>query len=225
MTGAPALDAVAALAAGEGLAVLGAFHPVPEDAAPEGCGTLVLLGPDEPGFWSGFRASPEARDGGADPLDRWSRRVVGGLAQALGAGAAFPFGGPPWRPFIAWALRSGRAWGSPVGLLVHETAGMFVSYRGALAFAGRLDLPQAGQRPCDACAAPCLAACPVGALTGAGYDLAACHGFLDTAPGGDCMERGCAVRRACPVGQDRRVPAQSAFHMRSFHGKGGTCDG
>ena len=46
-----------------------------------------------------------------------------------------------------------------------------------------------------------------------GYDVAACHGFLDTAPGRDCLDRGCAVRRACPVGADLRPEAQSAFHM------------
>jgi hypothetical protein len=218
------LDAIADRAAAEGLAPLGAFHPAPEDGAPDGCATLVLLGPDEPGFWSRFSASPEAGDGAAHPLDRWSRRVVGGLAGTLGAAALFPFGGPPWLPFIAWALRSGRSWTSPVGLLVHDTAGLFVSYRGALAFAGRIDLPGAGLRPCDACAAPCFAACPVGALTGSGYDVAACHGYLDTGPGGDCMGRGCAVRRACPVGQDRRVAAQSAFHMADFHGKERACD-
>jgi hypothetical protein len=64
----------------------------------------------------------------------------------------------------------------------------------------------------------------VGALKGSGYDLATCHAFLDTGPGGDCMGRGCAVRRACPVGQDRRMAAQSAFHMADFHGKERGCD-
>ena len=225
MTPAPDLEAIAARARAGGLAVLGAFHPLPADCVPEGCATLVLLGPDEPGFWPHFRASPEARDGGDHPLDRWSRRVVGGLAGAMGASALHPFGGPPHQPFIAWALRSGRAWASPVGLLVHDTAGLFVSYRGALAFAARIELPAAGRRPCDGCSAPCLGACPAGALTGAGYDVAACHAYLDTGPGAACMGRGCAVRRACPVGSGRRVEAQSAFHMADFHGKGSACDG
>ena len=131
----------------------------------------------------------------------------------------FPFGGTPWAPFTAWARRSGEAWESPVGLLVHARLGLFVSYRGALAFRERLDLPPARSRPCDACAAPCLSACPVEALAGRGYDVAACHGFLDTRPGGDCLDRGCAVRRACPVGADLRPEAQSAFHMRAVPGR------
>ena len=224
MPAARALAESAAAAAPAGLAPLGALHPTAEDAAPPGTGTLVLLGPEGPRFWAVFAASPEASDGQADPLDRWSRRVIGGLARRLGAAPLFPFGGPPWAPFTAWARRSGEAWASPVGLLVHARTGLFVSYRGALALPARLALPAAPERPCDTCAAPCLGACPVGALAGGPYDLAACHGYLDTEPGLDCLGRGCAVRRACPVGQGLRPDAQSAFHMAAFHGTQKPCD-
>jgi hypothetical protein len=185
----------------------------------------VLLGPDGPRLWPVFCTSREFADGRPDPLDRWSARTIGGLADRLGATARFPFGGPPHAPFTAWARRTGWLWDSPVGLLVHATQGLFVSFRGALALAPRLDLPAPPARPCDGCAAPCLAACPVGALGGAGYDLPACHGYLDTAPGRDCMARGCAVRRACPAGREALTPAQSAFHMTAFHGRWGRCDG
>jgi epoxyqueuosine reductase len=200
-----------------GLAVLGAFHPEADDGAPEGCATLVLLGPDGPAAWRRFQGSVEANDGEADPLDRWSQRVVSALAAELGGQALFPFGGPPYLPFTAWARRSGEAWVSPVGLLVHARLGLFVSYRGALALPARLLLPQPPARPCGGCERPCLDACPVGALTAAGYDLAACHGFLDSGPGQDCLGRGCAVRRACPVGKGLRTELQSAFHMAAFH--------
>lgn len=215
---------LAAAARVHGLAPLGAFHPSPEDRVPVACATLVLLGPDGPDFWPLFRDGPECGDGRPDPLDRWSRRVVEGLAEAWGGTALFPFGGPPWQPFTAWARRSGTAWESPVGLLVHARTGLFVSYRGALALPGRLELAPAPPRPCDGCAAPCLSACPAGALAGGPYDLAACHGFLDTAAGRDCLDRGCAVRRACPVGRGARPEAQSAFHMAAFHGTQGQCD-
>jgi epoxyqueuosine reductase len=200
------------------LNVLGAFHPGPEDATPRRCKTVVLLGPDEPGFWPAFTTTPEFNDGDADAMDRWSTRVIGDWAAELGAQALFPFGGPPYQPFYSWALRTGRIHASPIRFLVHDTAGLFVSFRGALAFGDRLDLPVPPPSPCLTCAAqPCRSACPVDALTPAGYDVPRCKTYLASAAGADCLGRGCAARRACPVSQNfGRLPAQSAYHMKHF---------
>lgn len=202
------------------LAILGAFHPDVDDRTPSGTGTLLLLGPLQPGFWAHVSHQPEFQDGASDPLDRWSRRVIGRLACDLSAKALFPFTGPPYHPFFSWALRSGRAWSSPVRLLVHDTAGLMISFRGALAFRERVALPPASPTPpCATCRdRPCLTACPVGALGGDRYETETCHSFLDTAAGAECLTAGCRVRRACPVsarhGSD---PEQSAHHMRYFH--------
>ncbi|MBS8226880.1 ferredoxin, partial [Vannielia litorea] len=66
-----------------------------------------------------------------------------------------------------------------------------------------------------------LTACPVNALSASGYDTGACHAYLDTPEGADCLNRGCKVRRACPVSAAfPRVEAQSAFHMDHFHKSG-----
>lgn len=209
------LARVTAGAAIHHLVPFGALALAPDEVP--GCRTLILLGPSEPGFWAHFTATPEYADGAPDPMNRWSARVIGGLAQDLGAAALFPFGGPPWQPFTAWARRSGRAWTSPVGLLVHDTAGLMVSYRGALAFADRLDLPPTGTAPCPTCSGqPCRSACPVDALQPDRYDVAACKSDLDR-PGNDCRARGCAARRACPLSRTYgRKEAQSAFHMDYF---------
>ena len=183
--------------------------------------TLVLLGTGA-GFWPGFAASPEFDDGAADPLDRWSERTVGRIATDFGAEAVYPFGGPPYEPFIAWAKASGRFSQSPVGMLIHDTVGLMISLRGALRVPGRHPLPQAGgSNPCDTCRdRPCLTACPVGALSGdAPYDVAACKSHVGAPAGTDCLTGGCLVRRACPVQPvGGRDPAQSAFHMRAFMG-------
>ncbi|MEI4195493.1 ferredoxin [Roseovarius sp. E0-M6] len=205
-------DGVRALVAGECLIILCALH--------EKGDTVLLLGPGD-GFWEMFRDTPEMQDGAPDPMDRWSERVIGRLADTVGSEAVFPFGGPPYQPFLRWALSSGHAWSSPVGMLVHGTAGMMVSFRGALRIRGELDLPPAPETsPCDSCEdKPCLTACPVNALSDAHfYKVEDCHSYLDTLPGAICMKGGCLVRRACPISQSfDRSPAQSALHMRYFH--------
>jgi epoxyqueuosine reductase len=212
------LDEITALAADAHLSVVGGFHPSDGDLAPPGTGTLLMLSPLEPGFWSHFTASVEYRDGAPEPMDRWSTRTVTALAEATDTTAIFPFGGPPFQPFIRWATNTGRIHKSPVTLLVHDEQGLMISFRGALALADKIDLPPPPLSPCLLCAAPCEDACPVNALSEEGYDTAACHGFLDTEDGADCMTNGCKARRACPVSQSfARDPAQSAFHMQSFH--------
>ncbi|UWQ21208.1 ferredoxin [Jannaschia sp. W003] len=170
-------------------------------------GGIALLGPDPARFWSALAASPEW--GAPDPVDRWSARVVGAWADELDVEARFPFGDPP-APFVRWALASGCHL-SPVGMLVHPEQGLTVSFRGALVVPGLA--ATTAPDPCTDCSAPCRTACPVGALR-EGYDVAACRAWLGS-PQGDCLARGCAARRACPLSQPR-PDAQSAHHMRHF---------
>jgi hypothetical protein len=141
------------------------------------------------------------------------------MACDLGAKALFPFGGPPWRPFYAWALRSGRAWASPVRLLVHDRAGLMISYRGAIALRSRIALPAPlAEPPCAGCARPCLGACPVGALGPEGYDVPACRAHVASPEGAACRTGGCRVRMACPPAAAFGLPeAQRAHHMEAFH--------
>ena len=183
-----------------------------------GDGTLVLLGPDDPGFWDHVITEPEYLDGARDPLDRWSTRVITEIANEVGGRPLFPFGTPA-RPFISWALRSGRAWQSPVMILVHDVAGLMVSYRGAVLLPEHSEIANATASPCEACAdKPCLTACPVNAMSSQNYNLDACHAWLDQPGGQDCLSRGCAARRSCPISKNYgRSEKQSAFHMGYFH--------
>ena len=201
------------------LDIIGAFHPKPSDDAPAGCQTLLLLGPHEPGFWARFSASTEYLDQAANPLDRWTKRMVGAWATDNNTTALFPSDGPPYPPFISWAKRSGRAWASPIGMLVHDHAGLMVSYRAAISLPIRIDLPQTGNKPCLDCETQaCLSICPVNALTHAGYNVPECKSYLNTENGSSCMETGCLARNACPAGHSYgRLAEQSAFHMAAFN--------
>ena len=198
-----------------GLAVVGGFHPEPDDGAPEGTGTLLLVGPDGDRMWPVFSASPEAADGRPDPLDRWSRRVIDDAARELGATALYPFGGPPWQPFVRWAAKGEGSRVSPVCIPVSPTRGLWAAYRGALALPERAPLHgEPHTDPCLGCPAPCLSACPVEAFAGGAYDLAACVTHAGGPEGAACRD-GCLVRRACPVGT-APVLAQRRFHMAAF---------
>jgi hypothetical protein len=182
--------------------------------------TIVLAGMVGREGWKTFAASPEAGDGFADPLDRWSRRLIEALAHELGGRALFPFGGPPFLPFQRWAQRAEPVHSSPIGLLIHPYYGLWHAYRGAIGLPEELAVPESPPvpSPCESCTGRwCLKSCPVGAFSNTGYDVAACAGHLRSAAGGDCMDVGCRARRACPVGADHAYgPEQASFLMRAF---------
>lgn len=151
--------------------------------------TLLLLGWTGPAHWPRFTITPEYHDGAPDPLDRWSRRIVGALAESFGAMPLFPFGGPPHLPFLRWARHAEPVHPSPIGLLIHPEHGLWHNWRGALAFSTWLDLPPSEPRPspCATCAArPCTA-----------------HEEIDDA------------RSACPIGTPYSA-AEFAFHRAAF---------
>ena len=154
---------------GEGVASVASLHASPSpnrstpspgaqvhsDLSPRGRGrdagasskTLILVGFIGSENWPTFAASPEAKDGHPDPLDRWSTRVITEVAKSLGATPLFPFGGPPFLPFQRWAQQAEPVHPSPLGILIHPDWGLWHAYRGALAFAERIDLPEPDRRP------------------------------------------------------------------------------
>ena len=185
-----------------GFACRGGFRPNEADAVPpmpggEPVATLVVVGNAGNAMWSAFRALAHAART-ADPLDYWTRDILAGVAQHVGARALFPFTGPPFHPFQRWALRAEPVWPSPIGPLVHPEYGLWHAYRGALAFVERVSLaaqPPASN-PCETCVErPCLTTCPVGAFTEGGYDVPACVGHLGDPAGDDCLATGCRARR------------------------------
>jgi len=205
------LDTIQTAAANAGLLTMGTLH--------EGGTTVVLFGTG-PDFWAAFSVSPEYLDGKKHPVDRWSKRVVGDLAQTFDGTCQFPSDGPPYPPFIRWALDSGQFFQSPVGMMVHPEVGLMISLRGAVILPTEIPLPQQViPSPCLSCDAPCATACPIDALSAEiGYNISACHVFLDSKEGVECMSSGCIARRACPhSAKAGRTDAQSALHMRPFH--------
>ena len=206
-----------------GLCARGGFYPVPEDALADVEGravrTLILVGLTGTRHWYRFAGSPEYQDGRADPLDRWSIRIIDALACELQGRAFYPFDGPPWWPFQRWARRALALHVSPLGVLIDPKFGQWHSYRGALALTSEVQLPAPvpWPDPCQRCESkPCLHSCPVGAVKQGSYDVDACRSHVRSTETG-CRSAGCLARRACPVGAEHAyLPTQAAFHMRAF---------
>jgi ferredoxin len=204
-----------------GLILRGGFRPAAEDAAPEGTGTLLLIGNAGPAFWQAFE---QQRTAGENPLDRWTAATIDPLAERFGASALYPFDGPPYWPFQRWAMRAEPVRPSPLGILIHPRFGLWHAYRAALAFpADDIPLPPREDAPdlCGGCMTkPCLTTCPIGAFEGAGYDVRGCLAHLRAAAGAECMTAGCVARLACPVGQQHPYPpAQAVFYMAAFRAR------
>lgn len=214
-----------------GLVLRGGFDPVESDRVPgfqdQQAASLLLFGNAGSSIWEDFSASAEYADGEPDPLNRWSERVGNLLAAEWGGMALFPFGGPPYQPFLDWAKKSESLRSSALGLLLHPEFGLWHAYRFAIALPYRpagSHRTANGDHACDSCVAkPCLGSCPVGAFSADGYDVKSCFEYLDQNPDAACHRTGCQARVACPEGSEYLYqPAQAAFHMRQFVSSLGT---
>ncbi|MEM5474159.1 ferredoxin [Hoeflea sp. AS60] len=190
--------------------------------------SICLIGHAGGGFWPVFDTWLQGHPGFADPLDTWSKTVVGPIAASCGGEAVFP-SDRPWHPFQQWAMTAEGLKPSPLGLLIHPDYGLWHGYRGAIlfddvAFAGEGAAPDLAVEtgmlhPCDTCTGkPCLSACPVEAFTPAGFAVSACRDYLKLDKGKQgCMKSGCLARDACPVGRNYRYGGeQIRFHMAAY---------
>lgn len=181
--------------------------------------SVVLLGNVGGSIWPAFSEWRE-NYAGRDPLDAWSKAVIGPIAERYGATPFYP-SDPPYMPFQQWAMRAEGLTASPLGILIHPRYGLWHGYRGALAF-GEMIEPEpvkADISPCGACVdKPCISACPAGAISLSGFAVKPCRAHLATTSGqAGCMKEGCIARDACPVGVAYRYPAdQLRFHMAAL---------
>jgi ferredoxin len=168
-----------------------------------------------------FRAAPEASDGARNPLDRFTRAtVVAAADETLGvAGVAhriyFPFtDSVPALPFQRLGRAAGIGPPGPLGLQIHPTLGPWWAYRALIVLAGEWsDLAPAEPLgdACAGCPAPCVAACPAGAVRLGGFSVADCHARRRTAP---ACHLSCEARLRCVRGVEHRYSdEQLAFHM------------
>jgi len=194
--------------------------------------SLILFGNAGSSIWPIFSASSEYRDGLEDPLNRWSERIGNKMSAELDGQVFFPFGGPPYKPFIQWAKKAESMGNSRLGMLIHPDYGLWHAYRFGIALPrsfSELDMFSEAGRPfeneqlglsalCAFCVdQPCLNTCPVNAFSDEGYDVEGCYGFLEGNPNSDCRNHTCSARLACPEGRAFTYEkAHARFHMDAF---------
>ena len=209
-----------------GLVACGGFAVSDQDNVPDigadAAQSLILFGNAGSSLWDCFSASDEYLDGTPEPLDRWSERIGHEIATHFGGLALFPFGGPPYQPFLQWAKKSEDLHSSRLGMLIHPQYGLWHAWRFAVAFPTTPDGMVKVEADHDICARcpdqPCLSTCPVDAFTGQRYEVERCYRYLDGHPGNSCLEQGCAARLACPEGvRFRYRPEHAKFHMQAFY--------
>ena len=221
-------DLVADIAAGlaeNGLILRGGFNFGAQDNPPPGpsgapAKAILLVGQAGAEPWPHFSRWRESQPADlANPLDTWSRKVIGAAANQFGARAVGP-NDKPFLPFQQWAMRAEGLKPSPLGILIHPRYGLWHAYRGALLFGHEISFPTANSvvHLCDACVdKPCLKACPVDAYSKDGFAYQACLSHVRGAHCGACRTTGCLDRNACPYGTAYRYPADmQAFHMAAF---------
>ncbi len=220
------LSEISSLLAQHGLILRGGFNFGAEDApiGPSGAPakSALLVGQAGSAPWPHFLRWRESQPADlTNPLDAWSREVIGAVAKKFGARAISP-SDKPYLPFQQWAMRAEGLKPSPLGILMHPQYGLWHAYRGALLFERDISIQAAEKKNhlCDACIGkPCLKACPVGAYSGPGFAYEACLSHVRGPDGALCRDRGCLDRNACPYGTEYRYPVdEQAFHMSAFAG-------
>jgi len=204
-----------------------------EVAAP-GARRAIVLGTGGGGF---ERAWLEAAggQGGLDPADDFAADVLAGATRSIeaasgGVARAWLYadrrsdagGEPVFADFVALAEACRLGARSRLGLLLHPVYGPWWSVRALVltsldgpvrvaadpsTAAGTSVLPAAG--PCTDCTAPCISACPGGAVSAAGFDALACA--RTRRAGVTCADR-CDARRACVVGPAHDYDAVAEAH-------------
>ena len=219
------LDAVAEAIGINGLILRGGFNFEAQEEAPTGPSggssrSVVLVGQAGSAPWPHFLAwRAKQSEDLTNPLDTWSRRVIGDVAARFGARAVSP-SDKPYLPFQQWAMRAEGLKPSPLGILMHPTYGLWHAYRGALLFDVEIAFEPLREvnHLCDACTGkPCLKSCPVDAYSTEGFVYQDCLAHVRGSSGAPCRDGGCLDRNACPYGTEYHyLPEQQAFHMAAF---------
>jgi hypothetical protein len=185
-----------------------------------GAVTAIVIGNGGGAFWAVAGAAGSAA---ADPLDAFTRRTIDRVAVPLVAATVpvlrvlYPFRWPD-DPVSFQRLATVAGLGTPslLGVLVHPEFGPWMALRAALLIGVPMTAarPADGFDPCPTCRErACIAACPAGAVSPAGWDVPRCGAWR--ARTDDPCAVGCHARIDCVIGREHRYPAAALVHHQA----------
>ena len=193
-----------------------------------GTRAVVVLGSGGRAHWEQFLAyvaeDPIARLARTpDPLDDFCASLFARwVPLTAGCRVIFPTAGAPAGfDFMRLAELAGLGAPSELGTLVSERFGPWLGLRAAIYTPRDLEDSPPARRLCDGCAAPCRAACPVGAVA-ASFDWRRC---VDERlrPGSGCRAR-CISRSACIVAPEEAYDElEITYHYDRNEGRRRLC--
>ena len=176
---------------------------------------VLLFGHGGTALWSHVRHQVD-RD--PDPIDDYAVGVAATFMDQQAPGADYRILYPAdvcGSPLLALGELAGWHNPSPFLLGVNATWGSWFAYRALVVADSYLPTtpPMSEQSPCLGCPAPCISACPAGAVNHTAFDMNACakHRLQSDS---SCAET-CLSRTACPVAEEHRYSdEQLCYHYR-----------
>jgi hypothetical protein len=164
--------------------------------------------------------SPEYLTEDAHPLDACVGRLIGSVSLGglehrwfLATATA-----PVQLDFRTLAVLAGLGSPSRLGLVIDPILGPWMGLRAACFLSANLPTSPPAPDVCEGCSAPCVSACPAGALNQGRWDVAACADHHQSTS--DCSQT-CHSRVACPVGSAHRyTDLQRRYHYDRAGGRG-----
>jgi len=191
-----------------GLDAVGVADGAPYQDVLEGCRSVIVFGSGGRTLWNALVAdisrNPAHLTGELHPLDAFVLRTLDRVDPDPGPSRRWVRCAGDETTFVDFrglAVAAGLGWVGRLGLVMNPTFGPWMGLRAAcftteaIPFAG----PLPGGGPCDGCPAPCEPACPVGAVTEAGWNVARCAAYHHESD--ECLGV-CHSRNACPEGAE-----------------------
>ena len=119
--------------------------------------------------------------------------------------------------FRSLAVLGGIGSPSRLGLVIDRQFGPWMGLRAACFLEWELPPSRPAPDVCEGCSAPCVSACPAGALPDGQWDVGVCAAYHRTSK--DC-DQTCHARVACPVGEAHRYSdLEQIYHYDRARGR------